>query len=95
MLVSPETEGITMDTWIQSIWDANIANFKLQDNSPAIDGGIIIEDSGTQDIYGTKLYVGEKADIGAHEFSGTLVVDVDSIVLSDEMLALKENTNHQ
>lgn len=95
MLVSPEVESITMDTWIQSIWDANIANFKLQDNSPAIDGGIIIEDSGTQDIYGTKLYVGEKADIGAHEFSRTPVVAVDSIVLSDETLALQENTNHQ
>ncbi|URN94235.1 MAG: DNRLRE domain-containing protein [Candidatus Pristimantibacillus lignocellulolyticus] len=78
-LVSPDAESIVMDTWTQQIWDTNIANFKLTADSPAIDAGVVIPNSGAHDIYGTPLYAGQP-DIGAHEFT---VVQVDRTALND------------
>jgi hypothetical protein len=72
MLVDPSAKSEIMDTWKQSIWDKNISNFKLGNDSPAVDAGTNIENPGTHDIYGTTLYVGDRADIGAHEYIETI-----------------------
>ncbi|WP_413378192.1 DNRLRE domain-containing protein [Alkalihalobacillus sp. 1P02AB] len=66
-LVSPNAENEIMDTWTESIWNKNLSNFKLQEGSPAIDAGTIIDNPGQHDIFGTPLYI-DKPDIGAHEF---------------------------
>lgn len=91
-LVSPDAESIVMDTWTQQIWDANIANFKLKADSPAIDAGAVIPNAGDHDIYGTPLYEGSAPDIGAHEFAS--YVEVDEVLLSDSKLTLNVNETY-
>ncbi len=75
MLVNPTGGNVVMDTWTQSIWDENLEKFKVQEGSPAINKGTVIDEPGLQDIYGTELYVDGQPDIGAHEF----IVEDDGI----------------
>lgn len=45
-----------------------MAIFKLQENSPAVDAGVVIPESdATEDIFGNKIK--DLPDIGAHEFN--------------------------
>ena len=45
-----------------------MAIFKLQENSPAVDAGVVIPESdATEDIFGNKIV--DLPDIGAHEFN--------------------------
>lgn len=98
LLINPGAENEVMDTWDQDIWDRNIANFKLQENSPAIDAGTPIdvdapiENAGGYDIYGTPLYQGSP-DIGAHEFTKTVLVE--SVTLPRDELILESGKDYQ
>lgn len=88
MLTNPAAADEVMDTWDQKIWDRNIAKFKLQTGSPAIDAGTPIANPGEHDIYGTPLYYGDAPDIGAHELGPVDKTDLNlAIEMAEELLA--------
>lgn len=81
-LVAPGTGAYGIDS---------VGGYKLQAGSPAIDAGVVIQDNGGQDYFGTPLTDG-KPDIGAAEYvpSGP-VVDKDALqAVVDEANALQE-----
>ncbi|MEF2244810.1 CBM96 family carbohydrate-binding protein [Paenibacillus sp. IITD108] len=71
-LTNPSGADVRMTTWDKEIWDQNLAKFKLQPGSPAIDAGTVINNPGNTDLFGTPLYQNQP-DIGAHEYVGTEV----------------------
>lgn len=46
-----------------------LAGYQIQDNSPAVDAGAVIEDNGDQDFRGESI--DNKPDIGAYEYTGS------------------------
>jgi len=60
--------------------------FKLSEDSPCIDAGIVIDDNGGRDFFGNALYAG-KPDIGIHEYASVRleepVYSYDSVTFND------------
>ncbi len=94
MLVSPDAENIVTNSWDRAIWSQNIANFKLQKGSPAIDAGAVIENAGKHDMFGMPLYAGDAPDIGAHEYTPDYV-KVDGISLQNETMTMQAGDTAQ
>ena len=63
------TDGSKGTARVESVSYTHLmAIFKLQENSPAVDAGVVIPESdATEDIFGNKIV--DLPDIGAHEFN--------------------------
>lgn len=60
MLLAPGSGGIGLNS---------VGGYKLLPGSPCIDAGKEIPNRGTRDYFGNPITEGQKADIGAHEYS--------------------------